>query len=179
MRSRSSVDDKGASARLAELLDVRPRLTYAEIHAQLVSEGFDLSLASVGRWSLDHLGAQREFKSTLEQAKALLTSGDRAILTLEEANASLLQSKLLDHLQSKREVDKEVLDIAYAVAALTSAASQRERVRLAREKAIRLATKRIKADIRNGLKKHPDVVKRMHEIADAAQAGLLDNEGTD
>lgn len=176
-RTRSSVEKSGADARLAELLDERPKLTYDDIRARLVAEGFNVSRSAIGRWAIDYLDQQREFKERLAQAKALVTGDSRAILTLEEANASLLQSKLLGHLQSKRDVDKEVYDIAYAVAALTSSASQRERVRLAREKAIRLATKRIKADIKRELNKHPDLVARLSAIADAAENALLQVEG--
>jgi hypothetical protein len=176
-RTRSSVERAGADARLADLLDQRPKLTYDEIRAILEADGFNLSRSAIGRWAIDYVDQQREFKERLAQAKALVTGDSRAILTLEEANASLLQSKLLGHLQSKRDVDKEVYDIAYAVAALTSSASQRERVRLAREKAIRLAAKRIKADIKRELNKHPDLVARLTSIAEAAETALLDAEG--
>ena len=171
--TRSSIEKTGADARLAELLDERPKLTYDEIRARLRAEGFSVSRSAVGRWAIEYLDQQREFKERLAQAKGLLAGDSRNALALEEANASLLQAKLLGHLQSKREVDKEVYEAAYAVAALTSAASQRERVRLAREKAIRLATKRIKADIKRELDKHPDLVARLSAIADAAEAALL------
>jgi hypothetical protein len=106
-----------------------------------------------------------------------MANDERAVLALEEANATLLQSQLLRHLQSKRDVDRETLDIAYAIAALTSSASQRERVRLAREKAIRIATKRIKAEIRRELDQHPDLVRQMNQIADRVEAALLEGEG--
>lgn len=176
-RSRSSVEKIGAEKRLAELLDARPKLTYDEIHATLVGEGFDLSRASIARWSLGAEDARRELRRTLAQAKALTSSDARAILTLEEANASLLQSQMLAHLQEKRGVDKETLDIAYAIAALTSAAAQRERVRLAREKAIRIAITRIKAEIKRELGKHPDLVRQVTAIADSVESALIAAEG--
>jgi hypothetical protein len=176
-RSRSTVEKVGADVRLAELLDARPKLSYDEIHARLIEEGYDLSRSAIGRWSVEHLDARREFRRTLAQAKALTDSDPRAILSLEEANASLLQSKLLAHLQGKRDVDKETLDIAYAIAALTSAAAQRERVRLAREKAIRLVTIRIKKEIKRELGKHPDLVRQISAIADTVETTLLETEG--
>jgi hypothetical protein len=177
-RSRSTVAHVGAEERLGQLLDVRPKLSFDDIRAQLASEGFELSRSAIGRWSIEHEDARREFRRTIAQAKALTESDPRAILTLEEANASLLQSQLLAHLQAKRDVDKESLDIAYAIAALTSAAAQRERVRLAREKAIRIVTVRIKREIKRELGKHPALVRQISAIADSVETALLEAEAS-
>ena len=176
-RSRSSVVKSGADTRLAELLDIRPTLTYDEIREQLRSEGYELSRSAIGRWSIEHEATRRQFQTTLAQAVALTKADGRAVLSLEEANASLLQSQLLSHLQTKRLVDKETLDIAYAVAALTSAATHRERVRLAREKAIRLAMKRVKTEIKRELSKHPELARQVARIADSVETALLEAEG--
>jgi Protein of unknown function (DUF3486) len=176
-RSRSSVERIGAEKRLAELLDVRPRLTYDDIRAQLQSEGFVLSRSAIGRWSIEHHESRKQLRQAVFEAAALARGSDgRAILSLEEANTTLLQSQLLVHLQSKREVDKETLDIAYAVAALTSSASQRERVRIAREKAIRIAVSRIKTEIRRELAKHPEVARQVTAIADSVETALIERE---
>ena len=171
------VEKVGAEKRLADLLDARPKLTFDEIRAQLADEGIELSRSSIGRWSIEHEDARRELRRTLAQARALTESDPLAILSLEEANTSLLQSQLLAHLQTKRAVDKESLDIAYAIAALSSAAAQRERVRLAREKAIRIVTARIKREITRELGKHPELVRQITAIADAVGTAILEAEG--
>jgi hypothetical protein len=176
-RSRSNVAQIGADERLTQLLDARPKLTYTEIRDRLAEEGYELSRSSIGRWSLEHEEARRELKRTVAQARALADTDARAILMLEEANASLLQSQLLAHLQGKREVDKESLEIAYAIAALTSAATQRERVRLAREKAIRIAVARIKREIKRELDKQPELSRQLDRVADGVEARLLEGEG--
>ena len=176
-RSRSTVSQIGADERLTQLLDVRPKLTYDQVREQLAEEGYELSRSSIGRWSLEHEESRRELRRVVAQAKALADTDARAILTLEEANASLLQSQLLAHLQGKRDVDKQSLEIAYAIAALTSAATQRERVRLAREKAIRIAVARIKREIKRELDKQPELSRQLDRIADGVEARLLEGEG--
>jgi hypothetical protein len=176
LRSSSSIEEQGADKRLTELLAVRPKLTYDEIREILTSEGFDLSRSAIGRWSIEHVETQRQFNATLAQAKALVDADPRAILLLEEATASLLQSQFLGHLQQKREVNQETLDISHAAASLTTAAAQRERVRLAREKAIRIAVEHLKKEIKRELTKQPELAQRLSEVADGVRSKLIEAE---
>jgi hypothetical protein len=179
-RSRSSIDREGAGARLKELLDQRPLLTFDEIVIQLHSEGFGLSRSAINRWYRNHYDdEEREQRRRIRPQLPSQGTTRADVLSLEEANTAFLQSQLLAYLQTKDTVDRETLDICRAVAALATAAAQRERVRMAREKGIRAAAKRIKSEIQAELKKHPDLARRLTEVASFAEERLVNANSDD
>lgn len=175
-RSHSKIDQLPDALREAiNEAVVKKRLTYEKIADMIQEAGHDISQKSVERYGKNFLVKLESITRAKEQAKSIIETSAGLKLDMAEASSSVAFQLLFEMLLNAKdngEVDKNTLSAIKTLATLERSAVGREKLKFEFDKGVEAAAKKIMYELKEELKKHPDLRQRIDEIIEKAEKDL-------
>lgn len=175
MRAPSRVTRELTPEHRAELdaLIVDRRMTLDELLAWLSERDYSISRSSLHRYASSFEERLSQLSEARERASAILDrfSGKPAT-ALAEGASMLMQDLIMRRLLETKDLDPEtdVVELAHALAKLETSGVGRERLKVQWDKGITAGSMAVKANLRRELEKEPDLMRRMLDLVERAEA---------
>ena len=175
MRAPSRVTRELTPEHRAELdaLIVDRRMTLDELIGWLSEREYSISRSSLHRYASNFEERLVQLSEAKERASAILDrfSGKPATALAEGASMlmqDLFMKKLLE--TESLDADTDIVELAHALAKLETSGVGRERLKVQWDKGITAGSMAVKANLRRELEKEPDLMRRMLDLVERAEA---------
>lgn len=153
---------------------VKKRLTYEKITEMIQDAGHDISQKSVERYGRKFISKLESITRSKEQAKSIIETSAGLKLDMAEASSMVAFQLLMDMLVNadSENVDKNTLAAIRTLATLERSAVSREKLKFEFDKGVETAAQKIKDEVKEELRKHPELKQRINEIIEKTERNL-------